>query len=321
MAVVDLSMIKIADTILRRNMKKDGVLKQKSFYYRKDVKNKVAALFSSGFGPTKRHYITKPYIAELRFRQMPEEEFNRKIAKLEMFNINTLAEIAEHNEEGYNIKEYIKPSEYNVYNMRDFDNKEDVLIEIEEKPAFTAEDWKIYRKYKDDFKKELSTCLYEVTTDEIVDRVYSVEEKEEDRETWFTDELKNKLIDMPDKNICELPEEIPIRYTVTLSSKTPISFRNQMFMINKTLFTYVDMGNTHMYNDFVPWIISANPMLKVIDISEMNIEPILKGDKIFQYNDRLHTIIGLSKLKYSDKVRSKEEKEKYEEIMQVRMML
>lgn len=74
MAIVDSDIFEIADVLLRRNMLKNGNLEQKML-------NETNALLS-GNSATYKHYISKPYIAELRFKQISSDEFDRKHAKL-----------------------------------------------------------------------------------------------------------------------------------------------------------------------------------------------------------------------------------------------
>lgn len=279
MAIVDSDIFEIADVLLRRNMLKNGNLEQKML-------SETNALLSEN-SVTYKHYISKPYIAELRFKQISSDEFDRKHAKLKLFNINF----------NINIDELewseIKLEGGNSYIMQDL-NDEDTLIEIEEEPAFTTENWRLYRKYKDVFKEELDTCMYEITTKESLARAgIELEEIQEEERTLKTRWLN--IIDVPDRSSYDLPEEIPTHYVVTISSKTAIEIKYDY--IYYTLFTYINLKNTYInINDYIneykiTKFIVDNLMLKKLDISILRLDSIKQLAKIIDNCPRLKTII------------------------------
>lgn len=281
MAIVDLDITEIADVLLRRNMLRNGSLEQKMLSETNDM--------LSGNSATYKHYISKPYIAELRFKQIPSDEFDRKTAKLKLFNFN-IDELEESE---------IKLKGGNSYIMQDL-NDEDMLIEIEEEPAFTAKSWRLYRKYKDVFKEELDTCMYEITTKESLARAgIELEEIQEEERTLKTEWLN--IIDVPDRSSYNLSEEIPIRYVVTISSKTPIEIIYGC--IYHTLFTYINLKNTYInINDLInEYRIMGNLMLKKLDISTLKLDSIEQVNDIIEDNPRLKIIIAdLSNIKLSE---------------------
>ena len=276
MAIIDLDITEIADVLLRRNMLRNGGLEQ----------IEVRESFLSY-----EYYISKPYIAELRFKQIPSDEFDRKIAKLKLFNININTDELEGRE--------IKLKGGNSYIMQDL-NDEDMLIEIEEEPAFTAENWRLYRKYKDVFKEELDTCMYEITTKESLARAgIKLEEIQEEERNLKTEWLN--IIDVPDRSSYELPEEIPMHYVVTILSKTAIEI--VYGCIYYTLFTYINLKNTYInINDFInEYRITDNLMLKKLDISTLKLDSIEQLANIINNCPRLKTIMAdLSNIKLSE---------------------
>ena len=282
MAIVDLDITEIADVLLRRNMLRNGGLEQ----------IEVRESFLSY-----EYYISKPYIAELRFKQIPSDEFDRKIAKLKLFNFNI--DELEGNE--------IKLEGGNSYIMQDL-NDEDMLIEIEEEPAFTAENWRLYRKYKDVFKEELDTCMYEITTKESLARAGIELEEIQEEEKEITLKAHNTwLIERPDRSSYNLSEEIPIRYVVTISSKTPIEIDYEQ-NIRHTVFTYFNLKDTYINIDAyknkgyrIMKFISSNIMLKKLDMSGVKLKSIKQVNDIIEDNPRLKTIIfDLSNIKLSE---------------------
>lgn len=281
MAIVDLDITEIADVLLRRNMLRNGGLEQKILSETNDM--------LSGNSATYKHYISKPYIAELRFKQISLDEFDRKLAKLKLFNFNI--DELEGNE--------IKLEGGNSYIMQDL-NDEDMLIEIEEEPAFTAENWRLYRKYKDVFKEELNTCMYEITTKESLARAGIELEKIQEEERTLKTEWLN-IIDVPDRSSYELPEEIPMHYVVTILSKTAIEI--VYGCIYYTLFTYINLKNTYInINNFInEYKIMNNLMLKKLDILTLKLDSIEQLANIINNCPRLKTIIAdLSNIKLSE---------------------
>ena len=280
MAIVGSDIIKIADTLLRRNMLKNDSLEQI------EVRQNFIRY---------EYYISKPYIAELRFKQIPSDEFDRKTIKLKM--LGTSIDELEGDE--------IKLEGSNSYIMQDL-NDEDVLIEIEEEPAFTDKDWKTYRKYKDVFKEELDTCMYEITTKESLARagikLEEIEEEETALKTYWL-QLKEK----PDRSSYNLPEEIPIQYVVTISSKTPIEIDYEQ-NIRHTTFTYINFKGTYINIDTyknkgcrIMQFISSNPMLKKLNISGVQLKYIKQLADMIWDNPRLKTIIAdLSNIKLDE---------------------
>lgn len=282
MAKIDYGAIGIADTLLKRNMLKNGTLEQKIAEDESNISG-----MSNGDLENCKDYISKPYIAELRIRQAPIEEFNDKTAKLKILGIN---------EEDLK-KSNVRLDGMSRYLMQDL-NGEDIIIEIEEEPAFKAEDWKLYRKNKDTFKEELNTCMYEITTKESLARAGIIlnDIEEEGEKTLKT--CRSELLDIPDKSQHNLPEEIPIKYVVTISSKTPIEVTSKHF-VKFTMFTYINMSDTYINNKTAWWFISGNSMLKMVDISGIKVTPLSRASYMFEDNKRLHTIIGLSNLKFN----------------------
>lgn len=281
MVIVDLDITEIADVLLRRNMLRNGGLEQKILSETNDM--------LSGNSATYKHYISKSYIAELRFKQISSDEFDRKLAKLKLFNFNI--DELEGNE--------IKLEGGNSYIMQDL-NDEDMLIEIKEEPAFTAENWRLYRKYKDVFKEELNTCMYEITTKESLARAGIELEKIQEEERTLKTEWLN-IIDVPDRSSYELPEEIPMHYVVTILSKTAIEI--VYGSIYYTLFTYINLKNTYInINDFInEYRITDNLMLKKLDISTLKLDSIEQLANIINNCPRLKTIIAdLSNIKLSE---------------------
>lgn len=282
--IVGSDIIKIADVLLRRDMLINDSLEQ----------IEVRGNFLSY-----EYYISKPYIAELRFKQIPSDEFDRKTAKLKIFGIG-IDEL-----EG----DEIKLEGGNSYIMKDSNNDEDVLIEIEEESAFTDKDWKTYRKYKDVFKEELDTCMYEITTKKSLARAgIELEEIQEEEEKEITLKAHNTwLIERPDRSSYNLPEEIPIRYVVTISSKTPIEIDYEQ-NIRHTVFTYFNLKDTYINIDAyknkgyrIMKFISSNIMLKKLDMSVVKLKSIKQVNDIIEDNPRLKTIIfDLSNIKLSE---------------------
>lgn len=283
MAKIDYEAIRIANILLKRNMLKNGGLEQRIAEDESSIPG-----MSNGDLENCKNYISKPYIAELRIRQAPIKEFNDKTAKLKILGIN---------EEDLN-KSDVRLDGMNRYLMQDLSRAEDILIEIEEEPAFTAEEWRLYRKHKDGFKEELKTCMYEITTKESLARAGIILNEIEEEGEKILKTCKSELLDIPDKSQYNLLEEIPIKYVVTISSKTPIEVTSKHF-VKFTMFTYINMSDTYINNKTAWWFISGNSMLKMVDISGIRVTPLSRASYMFEDNKRLHTIIGLSNLKFN----------------------
>ena len=297
MIMITSDTIRTADALLRRNMLRNEGLWQGEI--------DDTSYLSKAFMPPYAYYVSKPYIAELRVKQASEEEFDKKIAKLKIFNTDIgISEL---------LKYDMKINDVNRYIMKDLSDDGDVIIEIEEEPAFTDKDWKTYRKYKDVFKEELDTCMYEITTKESLARAGIVlNEIQEEEETLKV--CLSEFIDKPDRSSYELPEEVPIRYAVTISSKTPIDI-TCLDNIKDTMFTCMELNDNYIwdedeYIDTIEYVyhtsekykfIYNNPMLKKLDISGIKPSSIKRIAGMVYDNSRFKTIIAdLSNINLSE---------------------
>ena len=280
MTIITRSTIRRANSFLINHLMKDGFIAD----YEKQASYRWLTEQDSGIS------INKEFQSVIKFRQIPEEEFDGQEAKLTMMreSINAVSK---------DLDDFVNTDSSrfliinNIFDEEDDDTFDDEDTDDNSIVAFLNNHLGLKDIYKQPDNVILSLEVENAFTDEEWQKILSLSKEE------LVDKLDETCAVM-DRRI-ENIDEIPKRYTVEILTKAQanlVALNNAAFI--RTIFTHIDISNTRYLNNNNQdtGLINNNFFLREINVTNLDISSTEYIDDLFRENDYLRKVIGLETL-------------------------
>ena len=280
MTLIIRSTIRRASSFLINHLMKDGFIAD----YEKQASYRWLLEEDSGIS------INKEFQSVIKFRQIPEEEFNGQEAKLIMMreSINAVS-----SDDDLDINDVVNTDSSRFLIINNIFDEEDDDEDTDDNSivAFLNNHLGLKDIYKQSDNVILSLEVENAFTDEEWQQILSLSKEE------LIDKLDETCAVM-DRRI-ENIDEIPKRYTVEILTKAQanlVALNNAAFI--RTIFTHIDLSNTRYLNNNNQdtGLINNNFFLREINVTNLDISSTEYIDDLFRENDYLRKVIGLETL-------------------------